>query len=154
VSKRSAPVVTRACNGKGSRSAAGVGLFRKGRRCRQTGLRQWLYATKPVFARLTHSLAEAFDVAEEVRLVLDLGGFRPGDIRLEISPERYFIAANHNSMSFAEEIPLPEAVDISMKEEHFKDGILQLVLPRKAQGVPAWTGKGNDGQRPNDSGHR
>jgi hypothetical protein len=115
VSRRSLSVVTQTCNGREPRGRAGPGLSKTGIRCRDAGLRQWLYATKPVFARLNDSLAEAFDAAEEVRLVLDLGDFRPGDIQLEISPERYFIAAKHNSMSFSREIPQPEAVDVSMK---------------------------------------
>jgi HSP20 family molecular chaperone IbpA len=154
VSKSSAPSVPRACNGKKRTRKADAGSSNRRKGSCQAGLRQWLYATKPVFSRLNHSLAEALDVAEEVRLVLDLADFRPGDIRLEISPDRYLIAAQHDTMQFAEEIPLPKAVDVSTKEEHFKDGILELVLPRRTTGVPDHTGKGDDVRGPHDTDHR
>ena len=112
--------------------------------------RQWLYATKPKFTRLNGSLVDcfnpAFGGAEEVRLLMDLGDFRPGEVCLDIKPDRYFVTAARDDIHFAEEIPLPKDTDTSTKEEHFKDGILEFVLPKKIDvGGPAKTGKREHG---------
>lgn len=94
---------------------------------------QWLYATRPFFARLHEPLAEALLAAEEVRLILDLQRFNQEDVRLEIKPDRYSITAANGNTEFFEEIVLPESVDTLKKEEHFSNGILELVLPRKTR---------------------
>ncbi len=107
-------------------------FFMGGKRVPGGEPRQWLYATRPLFARLDGSLAKALEEVEEVRLLVDLGSFRPGDVRLEIKPDRYSITAIHGKMQFFKEIPLPKSVDAPRKEEHFKSGILELVLPRKS----------------------
>jgi HSP20 family molecular chaperone IbpA len=108
--------------------------------------RQWLYATRPKFRRLNGSLVDCLRNVEEVRLLVDLGKFFPGEVCLDIKPDRYFVTATRDNLHFAEEIPLPNDTDISMKEEHFKDGILEFVLPKKTEvGGPAKTGKGDDG---------
>jgi len=94
--------------------------------------RQWLYRTSPTFIRLNRPLADSLREWEEVRLILDLADFCPGHICLEICPDRYFITANHDGMNFTEEILLPnDVVDVLRREEHFKDGILELALTRK-----------------------
>lgn len=129
----------------GDRSRGEILTFNGCWRSRQAQPRRWLYATKPKFVRLNDSPADALREAEEVHMILDLEDFRPGDIFLEISPSKYFVSARHNSAHFAEEICLPEDVDIVTREEHFRNGILELVLVRKTGGGPVRTRKGDNG---------
>lgn len=139
-------IVTQSRGNENSESRASTGLLRGGTRRRQWVPRQWLYATRPKFRRLNGSLVDCLRNVEEVRLLVDLGKFFPGEVCLDIRPDRYFVTATRDNLHFAEEIALPNDTDTSVKEEHFKDGILEFVLPKKTEvGGPAKTGKGDDG---------
>lgn len=143
------------CDGKGERMGTGpTCAFRShaeteyrhrrqtqwiedGRPCRANPPRQWLYATKPAFARVEKPLAEALEEVEEVRLMMDLRPFWPADVRIEVKLDAYMITATRGELQFVEEIPLPDSVDMLMKEARFRNGVLELILPRKA--VPSHT---------------
>lgn len=126
-------IVSRSGGSETGRVLQGTVVSGWGRRSRLKSPRQWLYATKPKFVRLRNSLVDALKEAEEVRLLLDLADFCSGDVCLEIKPDRYFVTAIQDEVHFAEEILLPKETDVSLKEEHFKEGILELVLPRKTE---------------------
>lgn len=93
--------------------------------------REWVYETKPVFKRLKGPLIDVFSEAEEVRIIIDLGGFKRGEIDIDIQPDRYVITALKGEQVFSEEILIPKDVDPAAVEENYKNGILELVLPRK-----------------------
>lgn len=129
-------------------SSLGLGVhLRKGRRPRSaqdkpsaepafpTGLfkkpRNWVFQTKPLFKKTRRPLVDVFHEAEEVLIVIDLGGFRRGDVSLRMRPERYSIFAKRGNQEFREEIPLPIEVDVENCVEQFRNGILEIVLPRK-----------------------
>lgn len=63
--------------------------------------------------------------------MVNLQRFNEEDVRLEIKPHRYSITATGDNIQFFEEIALPESVDTLKKQEHFRNGILELVLPKK-----------------------
>jgi HSP20 family molecular chaperone IbpA len=48
--------------------------------------RQWRYQTQPSFKRVRGPLVDVFNEAEEVLIVVDLGGFTRGEISLNMSP--------------------------------------------------------------------
>lgn len=100
-----------------------TGLFQKPR--------NWKFQTKPLFKKIKGPLVDVFHEAEEVLIVIDLGGIRRGDVALSMSAERYCISAKRGDQEFKEEIPLPPEVDIDRCVEHFRNGILEIVLPRK-----------------------
>ena len=108
-----------------------VGLLAGGAWTRRNKPRRWLYATSPRFVRLADSLGDSFKRAREVHVILDLGEFQYGDICLEMKPDSYYIVASNGSACFAEEILVPKELDLSAREGHFKDGILEIVLRRK-----------------------
>lgn len=115
----------------------GWGLPLKGGRAAPPGQpRRWVYATKPFFARLHGPLADSLDGVDEVRLIMNLNDFSAGGVRLEIKPDRCLITANRPGMRFAEEIPLPKKTHAFRSEEHFWDGILELVLQRRNRRAP------------------
>lgn len=82
-------------------------------------------------------MAEALEEVEEVRLMMDLRPFWPADVRIEVKLDAYVITATRGGLQFVEEISLPDNVDMLMKEARFKNGVLELILPRKA--VPSHT---------------
>ena len=102
-----------------------TGLFKKPR--------NWKFQTKPLFKKIKGPLVDVFHEAEEVLIVIDLGGFRKDDIFLSIEAGRYSIVAKRGEQEFFEEIMLPPEVDIERREEHFKNGVLEIVLPRKKE---------------------
>ncbi|MBI2447762.1 MAG: Hsp20/alpha crystallin family protein [Candidatus Omnitrophica bacterium] len=93
--------------------------------------REWRYETKPIFKKLTDPLVDVFKEAKEVQIIIDMGGFSEGDINLSVQPDKYIINAKYKGQEFNEEIELPPDVDISKTEEIFRNGILQIKLPRK-----------------------
>lgn len=101
----------------------GVKVFKKPR--------EWLYETKPVFKKIRGPLVDVFKEAEEVRIVIDLSGFKLGEVDIDIRPDRYIIKAFKQERTFLEEVLFPKDVDTDNVEERFRNGILELVLPRK-----------------------
>jgi len=102
-----------------------TGLFKK--------TRNWTYQTKPLFKKIKRLLVDVFHEAEEVLIVIDLGGFQRGDISLNIKPEEYSIVAKRGDQEFRETIALPQEVDIEKCSENFRNGVLEIILPRKKE---------------------
>jgi len=104
-----------------------TGLFKKPR--------NWRFQTKPLFKKIKGPLVDVFHEAEEVLIVIDLGGFRRGDIHLSMTPEEYAIVAKRGDHEFRETIPLPTEVDIDRSHEHFRNGVLEIILPRRKKAI-------------------
>ena len=100
-----------------------TGLFKKPR--------NWKFQTKPLFKKVKEPLVDIFHEAEEVMIVIDLGGFRRGDISLNMKQEEYSIFAKRGDQEFQEKIALPPEVDIEKCQENFRNGVLEIILPRK-----------------------
>lgn len=94
--------------------------------------RQWRYQTRPLFKRVRGPLVDVFTEAEEVLIVIDLGGFTRGEISLSRTPERYVVEATRGEQQFSESIGLPPNADVERAEERLINGVLEIVLPRKA----------------------
>ena len=93
--------------------------------------RQWIYETKPIFKKVREPLVDVFREAKEVKIIIDLGSFSRGEIGIDIKPDKYIIFAKHEEQEFREEIDLPPDVDIENTAEYFKNGILEITLPKK-----------------------
>jgi len=93
--------------------------------------RQWRYQTRPSFKRVRGPLVDVFNEAEEVLIVVDLGGFTRGEISLSMSPQHYILQAARGEQRFSEVIGLPPNVDTEHSRERFVNGVLEIVLPRK-----------------------
>ena len=93
--------------------------------------RQWIYETKPIFKKVREPLVDVFKEAKEVKIIIDLGSFSRGEIDIDIKPDKYVIFAKHQEQEFREEIKLPPGVDIANTAEYFKNGILEITLPKK-----------------------
>ena len=78
---------------------------------------------------------DVFNEAEEVLIVVDLGGFTRGEISLIMTPEHYVLQATRGEQRFSERIELPPNVDVEQSRERLVNGVLEIVLPRKT--VPA-----------------
>jgi len=78
---------------------------------------------------------DVFNEAEEVLIVVDLGGFTLGEISLIMTPEHYLLQATRGEQRFSERIELPPNVDVEQSRERLVNGVLEIVLPRNT--VPA-----------------
>ena len=92
--------------------------------------REWRYQTRPSFKRVRGPLVDVFNEAEEVLIVVDLGGFTRGEISLSMNPEHYILQAARGDQQFREIIDLPANVDVERSEERLLNGVLEIVLPR------------------------
>ncbi len=93
--------------------------------------RPWVYETKPIFKKVREPLVDVFKEAKEVKIIIDLGSFSRGEIDVDIKPDKYVIFAKNKEQEFTEEISLPPGVDIANTVEYFKNGILEITLPKK-----------------------
>jgi HSP20 family molecular chaperone IbpA len=93
--------------------------------------REWRYQTRPVFKRVMGPLVDVFDEAEEVLIVVDLGGFTRGDITIRMTPRHYILQAARGAQHFEERIDLPANVDLEHVEERLLNGVLEIILPRR-----------------------
>lgn len=93
--------------------------------------REWRYQTKPIFKKIKEPLVDVFKEAKEVKIIIDLGSFSRGEIDIDIKPNKYTIFAKHEEQEFRKEIDLPPDVDIEKTAENFKNGILEITLPKK-----------------------
>jgi len=93
--------------------------------------RPWIYETKPIFKKVREPLVDVFKEAKEVKIIIDLGSFSRGEIDVDIKPDKYVIFAKNEEQEFTEEISLPPDVDIANTVEYFKNGILEITLPKK-----------------------
>lgn len=123
---------------RGRRAVARYEAPRRGQRDVSSGSispvntpRQWRYQTRPSFKRVRGPLVDVFSEAEEVLIVVDLGGFTRGEISLTMSPEHYILQAARGEQRFSEVIGLPPNVDTERARERFVNGVLEIVLPRK-----------------------
>ncbi|MBI5114941.1 Hsp20/alpha crystallin family protein [Candidatus Poribacteria bacterium] len=93
--------------------------------------RSWRFQIKPLFKRIRGLGIDVFHEAEEVLIVIDLGGFRRGDVSLSMTPEKYSVYARQGDEEFREEIVLPPDVDVERSVENLRNGVLEILLPRK-----------------------
>jgi HSP20 family molecular chaperone IbpA len=121
------------------RRVGGGGRWPRGETSDNTGIqiapvrkpRQWRYQTRPLFKRVRGPLVDVFNEAEEVLIVVDLGGFTRGEISLTMTPEQYILQATRGEQQFRELIDLPPNVDVERSRERLINGVLEIVLPRK-----------------------
>ena len=99
-------------------------------------LRQWRYQTQPSFKRVRGPLVDVFAEAEEVLIVVDLGGFTRGEISLNMTPAHYTLEARRGEQWFREVIDLPPNVDLERARERLVNGVLEIVLPRQRRTSP------------------
>jgi HSP20 family molecular chaperone IbpA len=93
--------------------------------------REWIYETKPLFKKVKEPLVDVFKEATEVKIIIDLGSFSRGEVSLNITPDKYIVIAEHGEQKFEEEIELPADVDIEKTVEQFRNGILEITLPKR-----------------------
>jgi HSP20 family molecular chaperone IbpA len=93
--------------------------------------REWIYETKPIFKKIREPLVDVFKEAKEVKIIIDMGSFSRGEVNIGIKPGKYIIFGKHGDQEFKEEIDLPPDVDIENTAEYFKNGILEITLPKK-----------------------
>ena len=85
----------------------------------------------PSFKRVLGPLVDVFTEAEEVLIVVDLGGFSRGEISLRLTPEQYIVEALRGDQHFRDVIDLPPNVDLDHVAERLINGVLEIVLPRR-----------------------
>ena len=124
---------------RGSRRQESVARSARGINPRDRGIavtpfrkpREWRYQTRPIFKRVLGPLVDVFSEAEEVLIVVDLGGFTRGEIAISMTPQQYVLRAARGDQRFEQIIDLPENADVEHAGERLLNGVLEIVLPRK-----------------------
>jgi HSP20 family molecular chaperone IbpA len=137
--------------GRGSRDARRSGVGSPGQALPAVPvkrLRQWRYQTLPSFKRVRGPLVDVFSEAEEVLIVVDLGGFTRGEISLNMTPTHYTLEARRGGQWFREVIDLPQNVDLERARERLVNGVLEVVLPRQRRIAPRRAARDTGGGNP------
>jgi len=95
--------------------------------------REWRYQTRPFFKRVRGPLVDVFNEAEEVLIVVDLGGFMRDEISVSMNPQRYLLQAMRGEQRFSEMIELPPNVDVGRSYQRLLNGVLEIIIPRKKE---------------------
>lgn len=95
--------------------------------------REWRYVTKPFFSKIKEPLVDVFKEAQEIQIIIDMGGFTRGEFSFGLKEGKYTVYGKHEQQEFEEVIDLPEGADLDNIVESFKNNILTLVIPKETE---------------------
>jgi HSP20 family protein len=79
-------------------------------------------------------LMDIYEDEDKVRVVLEMPGVDENKIRVEAIDERHIVVegSNHNR-KYRKEIELPTEVDVDAAKAVYKNGVLEITLPKKKE---------------------
>ena len=78
-------------------------------------------------------LADIMDSGEEVRVIVELPGVDKGDIKLSGTDDKLTISVESPQHKYFKEIELPVKVDSKKATSKYKNGVLDITVPKKQQ---------------------
>lgn len=84
----------------------------------------------PVVEEVREPLVDVFDEKDKVLVIVELPGVDESGIRTEIKGDILAIEASNKDRKYAKEILLPGAVDGDKMQSSYKNGVLEITLPK------------------------
>ncbi|MGQ9758982.1 MAG: archaeal heat shock protein Hsp20 [Candidatus Methanomethylicaceae archaeon] len=76
-------------------------------------------------------LVDVITTENDVKVFAELPGIEKEDIRLQGTPTTLMISADNPQRKYYKEIGLPTEVDIEKAKSTYKNGVLEVILPKK-----------------------
>ena len=87
----------------------------------------------PVVEEVSEPIVDIFDEKESIRVIAELPGVEEEEIHLEIKGDILNLTAEGRERKYSKEVLLPCAVDADSVTSSYKNGVLEIRLPKKAQ---------------------
>jgi len=84
----------------------------------------------PIIDEVREPLVDVFDEGDMVSIVVELPGVEEKDIQTEVSGDTLKLTTATKGRTYAKEIELPCAVDEDKLESFYKNGVLEIRLPK------------------------
>jgi len=84
----------------------------------------------PIIDEVREPLVDLFDEGDMVSIVVELPGVEEKDIQTEVSGDTLKLTTATKGRTYAKEIELPCAVDEGKLESFYKNGVLEIRLPK------------------------
>ena len=84
----------------------------------------------PVVEEVREPIVDIFDEEDHILAIVELPGVEEKDIKLEIEGDILKLAATSKSGEYAKEVLLPARVKSEMVKSTYKNGILEIHLPK------------------------
>lgn len=84
-----------------------------------------------VVAETREPLVDVLDEGDHILVVAELPGVEETDVRAQVQEDILEISAERGDRRYAGKVPLPAAVDVSEVTLAYRNGILEIVLPKQ-----------------------
>lgn len=84
----------------------------------------------PVVEEVREPIVDVFDEADRLLVIAELPGVEEGNIRLEVKGDILVISAEDRDRKYAKEVLLPGPIDESGMQSSYKNGVLEITLPK------------------------
>ena len=84
----------------------------------------------PVVEEVREPMVDVFDEADKLLVIAELPGVEESDVRLEVKGDILTISAEDKERKYSKEVLLPCAVDESKMQSSYKNGVLEVTLPK------------------------
>ena len=89
---------------------------------------------RPQITEEAEPLVDVYDEGKKVRVVAEIPGVEKDRIKLKAVGRRLIIRASNGDRKYYKEVELPDEVDIKKAKARYKNGVLEVEIPKKESG--------------------
>lgn len=78
--------------------------------------------------------SDIIDKENEIRVIVELPGVSREDIKIDCKERRVTVEVDKPERRYSKQIELPEEVEADKSKANYKNGVLEIVLPKKKKG--------------------
>jgi len=89
---------------------------------------------RPQITEEAEPLVDVYDEGNKVRVVAEIPGVEKDKIKLKAVGRKLIIRASNGDRKYYKEVELPDEVDIKNAKARYKNGVLEVEIPKKESG--------------------
>jgi len=89
---------------------------------------------RPQITEEAEPLVDVYDEGEKIRVVAEIPGVEKDKIKLKAVGRKLIIRASNGDRKYYKEVELPDEVDIKKAKARYKNGVLEVEIPKKESG--------------------
>ncbi|ABP94815.1 MULTISPECIES: archaeal heat shock protein Hsp20 [Metallosphaera] len=87
---------------------------------------------RPLLSEEREPLVDVIEKNDEIRVVAEVPGVDKNDIKVKVNGDLLVISANSQDKKYYKEVELPAPVDENTAKANYKNGVLEVVMKKKA----------------------